>query len=302
MKKNTTLYLIVGLVVLLAIVILVFGIFFLNDKDPRETFHTYYLRFDQVSTLAQDDPVKVNGVKLGKVESIALQGRKVGVRIRLRTDVQVPHNSEFKVQNIGLMGERQIGIQLGDAADFYLPNDTIDGKCDAGIAEAMGLAGEVFDSAKVILQITRGILDSTVATQDFRDRFRRILAKTETLEDREGTMLDETDPQLKKSLASLNDATVKVNAMLDENRQPVRDLVTNANGLTRDANQLVRSADTITQRLMVLTDKLNSKDNTLGVLLNDRKLHDDLNTTVQSADSLFRTILKDGLDVNIDLF
>lgn len=302
MKKNTSLYLIVGLVVLLAIVILVFGIFFLNDKDPRETFHTYYLRFHQVSTLAQDDPVKVNGVKLGKVEEIALQGNKVRVRIRLRTDVQVPRNSVFKVQNIGLMGERQIGILLGDSPEFYAPNDTIDGLFDAGIAEAMGLAGEVFDSAKVILQITRGILDSTVATQDFRNRFRSILQKTENLEDRVATMLDETDPQLKRSLASLNEATRKVNVLLDENREPIQHLVQDAQGLTQDASQLVRSADSITQRLMVLTQQMQSKDNTLGVLLNDRKLHDDLSTTVQSADSLFRTILKDGLDVNIDFF
>jgi len=302
MKKNTTLYLIVGLVVLLAIVILVFGIFFLNDKDPRETFHTYYLRFSQVSTLAQDDPVKVNGVKLGKVEEIALEGTKVRVRIRLRTDVKIPKNSIIKVQNIGLMGERQIGVLLGDTPENYAPNDTILGQFDAGIAEAMGLAGEVLDSARILLQVTRGILDSTVATQDFRDRFHRILAKTENLEDRVGVMLDETDPELKKSLASLNDATRKVNAMLDENRKPVNDLVSDAQGLTRDARGLVHSVDSVTQRLLVLTNQLQSKDNTLGALLNDRKLHDDLSTTVQSADSLFRTILQDGLDVNIDIF
>ena len=273
MKKNTTLYLIVGLVVLLAIVILVFGIFFLNDKDPRETFHTYYLRFSQVSTLAQDDPVKVNGVKLGKVEDISLEGTRVRVRIRLRTDVQVPKNSVIKVQNIGLMGERQIGILLGDSSVSYAPNDTIIGQFDAGIAEAMGLAGEVFDSVQVILKLTRGILDSTVATQDFRDRFRRILVKTEGL-----------------------------TVMLDENSQPVDPLVKDAQGLTRDAGALLHDVDSVTNRLLVLTDKLQSKDNTLGALLNDRKLHDELSTTVESADSLFRTILQDGLDVNIDFF
>lgn len=70
MKKNTSLYLAVGLVVLLAIIILIFGLFFLNDKDPREVFDTYFLRFPQVSTLTLDDPVKINGVKLGKVEDI----------------------------------------------------------------------------------------------------------------------------------------------------------------------------------------------------------------------------------------
>lgn len=66
MKKNTALYFSVGLVVLLAIFILIFGMFFLNEKDLRETFDVYHLRFTQVSTLVLDDPVKINGVKLGR--------------------------------------------------------------------------------------------------------------------------------------------------------------------------------------------------------------------------------------------
>ena len=138
MKKNSVLYFSVGLVVLLAIVILVFGMFFLNEKDPRETFHTYYLRFTQVSTLVLDDPVKVNGVKMGKVEDISLAGHRVVVRIRLRTDVKIPKDSEIRVQNIGIMGERQIGMILGDAETYWAPNDTINGQFDAGIAVALG--------------------------------------------------------------------------------------------------------------------------------------------------------------------
>ncbi|MCF0225661.1 MAG: MCE family protein, partial [Fibrobacter sp.] len=152
MKKYSALYFSVGLVVLLAIVILVFGVFFLNEKDPRETFNTFYLRFSQVSTLVIDDPVKVNGVKLGKVETIELAGHRVVVKVRLRTDVKIPKDSEIRVQNIGIMGERQIGIILGDSSSYFAPEDTINGQFDAGIAEALGLAGEVCDSTKILLE------------------------------------------------------------------------------------------------------------------------------------------------------
>ena len=51
-----------------------------------------------------------------------------------------------------------------------------------------------------------------------------------------------------------------------------------------------------------LIAKVQSRDNTVGILLSDRKLHDDLVKTVHSADSLFRVILHDGLDVNVDFF
>jgi phospholipid/cholesterol/gamma-HCH transport system substrate-binding protein len=302
MKKNSALYFSVGLVVLLAIVILVFGMFFLNEKDPRETFNTFYLRFTQVSTLVLDDPVKVNGVKMGKVEDISLAGHRVVVRIRLRTDVKIPKDSEIRVQNIGIMGERQIGMILGDEETYFAPGDTINGQFDAGIAEALGLAGEVCDSTKVLLESVKSALNGTIANPDFQERFRTLLTKAENLEDRLMTMVNTTDPQLKKSLASLNEVMGKVDALVDGVKPPLDGLFANADKVIGNADGLVGELEGVTKHLDELIAKVQSKDNTVGVLLSDRKLHDDLVKTVHSADSLFRVILHDGLDVNVDFF
>ncbi|WP_173365856.1 MULTISPECIES: MlaD family protein [unclassified Fibrobacter] len=302
MKKNSALYFSVGLVVLLAVVILVFGMFFLNEKDPRETFNTFYLRFSQVSTLVLDDPVKVNGVKMGKVEDISLAGHRVVVRIRLRTDVKIPKDSEIRVQNIGIMGERQIGMILGDAESYWAPGDTINGQFDAGIAEALGLAGEVCDSTKVLLESVKEALNGTIANPDFQERFRTILAKAESLEDRLMTMVNTTDPQIKKSLNGLNDVMGKVETLVDGVKPPMDNLFANADKVVGNADHLVSELEGVTKHLDELIAKVQSKDNTMGILLSDRALHDDLVKTIHSADSLFRVILHDGLDINVDIF
>lgn len=306
MKKNSALYFSVGLVVILALVILVFGIFFLNEKDPRETFNTFYLRFSQVSTLVLDDPVKVNGVKLGKVEKIELSGHRVVVSIRLRTDVKIPKDSEIRVQNIGIMGERQIGMILGDAAEYFTPGDTINGQFDAGIAEALGLAGEVCDSTKVLLESVKQALGQTITNPEFQERFKTLLVKAEALEDRTMKLLNTTDPQIKKSLDGLNQVTVKVNELIDGVKPPIDNMFANTDKLMGNADKLMGELEGVTQHLDELLanvqGKLNSKDNTAGILLNDRALHDDLVKTIHSADSLFRVILNDGLDVNVDIF
>ena len=103
-------------------------------------------------------------------------------------------------------------------------------------------------------------------------------------------------------LAGLSVATRKINDILDENKVPLKTLVADANDLLGQTNNLMNGADAAVQRVLALTAKLESKNNTLGILLNDRKLHDDLSTTIHSADSLFRLIIRDGLDVNIDFF
>lgn len=306
MKKNSALYFSVGLVVLLAVVVLVFGIFFLNEKDPRETFNTFHLRFTQVSTLVIDDPVKINGVKLGKVESITLSGHRVVVTVRLRTDVKIPKDSEIRVQNIGIMGERQIGVILGDENSYFAPGDTIDGKFDAGIAEALGLAGEVCDSTKVLLESVKAALNGTIANPDFQDRFKVLLNKAEGLEDRLMVLVETTDPQLKKTLNGLNDATNRVNELVNGVRPPIDSLFAGADNVMVHANGLISELEGVTKHLDELVAKVQAKtfakDNTVGLLLNDRTLHDDLIKTVHSADSLFRIILQDGLDINVDFF
>ena len=107
MKKNTALYFSVGLVVLLAIFILIFGMIFLNEKDLRETFDVYHLRFTQVSTLVLDDPVKINGVKLGRVENIELSGHRVVVTVRLKSDVKIPKDVALQFVGQALQLEQQ---------------------------------------------------------------------------------------------------------------------------------------------------------------------------------------------------
>ena len=306
MKKNTALYFSVGLVVLLAIFILIFGMFFLNEKDLRETFDVYHLRFTQVSTLVLDDPVKINGVKLGRVESIELSGHRVVVTIRLKSNVKIPKDSEVRVQNIGIMCERQIGMILGDSEEYFVPGDTITGQFDAGIAEALGLAGEVCDSTKVLLEAVKTALNGTIASPDFQDRFKTLLVKAENLEDRLMSLVVTTDPQLKKSLANLNKVTVKVNELVDGVKEPINGLFAGTDKVMGNANQLISELEGVTKHLDGLIakvqTKMDSRDNTVGILLNDRQLHDDLVKTVRSADSLFKIILQDGLDINVDFF
>ncbi|MBO7551643.1 MAG: MCE family protein [Fibrobacter sp.] len=306
MKKNSVLYFSVGLVVLLAVVVLVFGIFFLNEKDPREKFNTFHLKFTQVSTLVLDDPVKINGVKLGKVENIELSGHRVVVTIRLRDDVRIPKDSEIRVQNIGIMGERQIGIILGDEEKYFAPGDTIDGQFDAGIAEALGLAGEVCDSTKVLLESVKAALNGTISNPEFQDRFKTLLDKAENLEDRLMGLVQNTDPQLKRTLAGLNEATGKVNQLVDGVKQPIDSLFANTDKVVGNANNLIGELEGVTKHLDELVGqvqaKTQAKDNTVGLLLNDKTLHDELVKTVRSADSLFRIILQDGLDINVDFF
>ena len=302
MDGNKTRYIVVGGVLWAALIILVGGMLFLNEKDPRQKTASYYALFDQVSSLGKGDPIRVNGVKVGKVADLGLSGRRVKVELSVVDTVKIPVNSQIRVQNVGILGERQVGILLGDGAEFLKPGAEVEGSFDAGISEVMGAAGEVFDSVRVLLAVVRDVVDSTVGNDEFKASLNRIVARAEKLEARLDGMIGETEPLLKGSLPNLHKASVQVNELVDGNRAPAEKLLADAGALTSDARSLVAKADELTGRLDAMLAKLESRDNTVGILLNDDSFYRELSQTVTSADSLLRSVLKDGLDVNIDFF
>ena len=104
---------VVGFVITLSICILIFGIIYLKEYSIGREVRTIYAVFEDVGTLTEGDPVKINGVKMGKVVSRVLKDNKVMVGMELDASVNIPEDSRVTIQNVGLMGERMIGIRLG---------------------------------------------------------------------------------------------------------------------------------------------------------------------------------------------
>ncbi len=292
----------VGGFVLAALAILLFGIYFLKGMVPGQRDDRYFVLFEQVSTLQEGDPVKVNGVKMGKVEKIILQERQVKVTLTVERGVKLTKDCQVRIQNIGLMGERQIGVQLGKSQDVWPAGSTLDGRLDAGIAEAMGIVGEVFIQAESLVRNLKDVLDSTVARPDFATRFNQALNETESLVKKVSSFVDEVDPRLKRSLGSLEMAGQAVTTLVNEQREPLHAIVDNGRQASERLKNLGDRADRVATEMESLLKQINSDKGTVGALLRDTTLHGELTRTLNSADSLFRVIRKKGLDVNLNLF
>ncbi len=298
-KKNN---IVVGLFVFLSLVILLVGVFFLKETVPGRKTDNYHANFDQVSTLQDGDPVKINGVKMGKVQGIELNGNRVRVRLQLDHGIKLPKDSEVRIQNIGLMGERQIGILLGRSTEYYATGADLEGRLDAGIAEAMGVAGEVFVESEVMVKSLRAVMDSTVGKPEFVASFNTVVKQTEDLSSRLGAFLHDVDPKVRHSLSNLEDASARVHILLRDQEVPVKNIIQNGQEVSSKLRDVVEKADRVADEMNRLLAKVNSDKSPLGAMLNDSTFYFELRSTLTSADSLFRHIEKKGLDVNVNLF
>ncbi len=298
-RKNN---IVVGLFVILSLVILLFGVYFLKETMPGRKSDTFFVLFDQVSTLQDGDPVKVNGVKMGKVQGIELQGNRVKVGLKLDRGVRLPKDSEVRIQNIGLMGERQIGILLGRSAEYFPIGASLEGKLDAGIAEAMGVAGEVFVQSETMVKQLQSVMDSTVGKPQFVATFNDVMAQTQDLSHRLNAFLVEVNPKVKHSLNNLEEASSRVHILLRDQEIPVKNIIQNGQEVSSKLRDVVDKADHVADEMNRLLAKVNSSNSTVGAMLNDSTFYLELRSTMTSADSLFRHIDKKGLDVNVNLF
>src|SRR5690606_15735878 len=133
----------------------------------------------------------------------ALKGNRVSVALKLDRGIKLPKDSDVRIQNIGLMGERQVGILLGKSADVYPTGAELEGNLDAGIAEALGVAGQVFLESEELVKSLRSIMDSTVGKPEFVATFNKVVDQTGELSARLNAFIREIDPQVKHSLSNL---------------------------------------------------------------------------------------------------
>lgn len=310
---NTRINFVVGLVILVAILILMFGVHFLKNTVPGEKKDHFYAVFEKVSTLQKGDPIKINGVKMGRVKNIELWKNKVRVRFDLKRsfkdhtgkefDIKIPKNSKLTVQNIGLMGERQIEINLGDSKEYFKPGDILEnGLFDAGIAEAMGTAGAVFEESKALILTIRATFDSTVGREEFSETFNGVLNDTKSLTEKLSRLVDYVDPKVKISVQNLEKASKELEDLMKTQAPAVERLVNNGVSISEKADALVGKMDGITDEVTGIVQKINSNEGTLGALISDTAFFNDLTSTLENADSLLSIIRKQGLDVNVDIF
>jgi len=292
----------VGAFVLGALAVLVFGIYFLKEAVPGRAMDEYFARFAHVSTLQTGDPVKVNGVKAGRVSAIALEGRGVRVAFEIERGIRLPQDSEIRIQNIGLMGERQLGILMGESAAAAAPGDTFAGRLDAGIAEAMGAAGEAIVEADLLVRSIRKAVDSTVGRPEFAARVNALLASAEHIATRLEGLAADIEPPLREGMASFRTAGREVEAFVKKQEPRLDQMVRDGAAAAERARVLTERGENAARHLEDILAKLNEGRGTVGALLNDTTLHRDLASTLRSADSLFRDMRRKGLDVNVDLF
>ena len=265
------------------------GIRFLSGLDVFSRTRTYYVNYTEVSGIAQASPVMILGVKVGSVTEIKLDPTKAeGVELTLEVsrDYDLPVDSKAKLFSDGLMGGKAVAIEYGTASEFLKSGDHITAAYDKGLmdiagAELEGLTvkiGEALAKLTTTLDGVNGILD------DNRGNIKGVMSNLDSVT---GTMSDVLTGK-KQDLVSVVDNLTAFADALGRNSAKIDSVMMNVNTIT-DQFATTNVAESLQQTIVKLNqtlDKLNNTDGTVGKLMNDKVLYDNLSAASANLSTL----------------
>lgn len=276
MKKEVK----IGLIGIMAIAMLVFGINYLRGVAMFKSSRSYYVEFNNINGLPVSSPVFANGYKIGLVRDIQYNYEKLGtvtVEVEVEEGMRIPTGSKGELVT-EMLGTVKMNLLLNLESQNYLqPGDTLQGFANNGI---MGVAETMVPKLEQMLPKMDSILNS----------LNKLMA----------------DPALAATLHNAEQVTANLTVTTHElNKLMKNDLpkiTGNLNSLTDNLNTIsynlkgidyaatMRSIDSTLYNVRMLTNKLNSKDNTIGLLFNDPTLYNNLSATTANAASLLEDL------------
>ncbi len=278
----------VGLVVFLACVIVVLGLMWVKGIRFDQTRFEYSVIFPNVGALEVGDPVSVSGVPKGKVEKIELYEGDVLVGFNLTTDVILKKDAKFTVMNVGLMGERFVAVETGHSDTLLDLSRPVRGYYDTGIPEVMGRMGEMIALVKKLAES----LQSVVGTESSRESMIETINNLREITHRTNQLLDRNEDRFDQTMKDLSYTSSELKKMVADNKDELENAVDNFSSASENLNNITTTLDSLSTSLKSLTFKLESGEGTIGQLLNDTTLYQEIKKTTQSVDSLISDIKK----------
>lgn len=288
MKKIFTKEMMIGACVLIALAVLFFGIEYLKGVSIFKPSNYYYAVYNDVKGLEVAAPVTVNGYKIGQVDNVELMYDRPGcvlVSISLDKKFKVPVNSSALIES-SLLGTASVKIDMAKNNEYYHPGDTIPAAIMSGMMDQVSeqlLPGVNNIMPKIDSIFTN--INNLTGNEALLHSLDNISALTATLNST-ATSLNATMKALPSTMSTINDVVTSVNNI-------VSDLNTvTAQIAEAPIDSTLNNINRISADLATLTAQLQSSNSTVGALLNDSTLYNNLTKATLSIDSLLIDIRK----------
>ena len=284
----------VGALAAVAIVILVIGYSFLKGNDVFSRENTFYAQYENVAGLAVSKPVLVNGYQIGRVSKLTLQpSGQILTEFKINPEYAIPSNTVARLESTDLLGGKAIIFELGNKQVFAKDGDTLNANIQKNFLEQVE---PVQKKAEKIVARLDSVLTSVNNTlsPEFQKNFDRSFASiSRTLETLENTTktVDGLVGKESSKIAGILDNLESISGNFKTNNAKITSIMNNLDKVTDEvakANfaKTMGEANKAVADLNVIVSNINSGKGSLGQLINDPQMYNNLNSAAGNLDKL----------------
>lgn len=269
----------IGVLGILSILIVYLLINFFKGINIFGDGEKYYVKFSNIGEIVNTSPVFINGYKVGHVSLVDYNfnnPNEVYVEMTLDSRMQMPEGTVALI-NTKLLGSSTISLALGNSGTMLQPGDTIEGRMSTG---ALDEAGEMLPKISAMLPKLDSILvslNNTLANPAINSSLNNIedlTAELNTTAKELNNFMSEDVTVVADKLVELEDDLLKISSQLSE----------------VDYNKLIGSLEASLTNIKNITAALENGEGTVGMLLKDSTLYNNLNNTSKAATLLLEDL------------
>lgn len=290
----------VGLITIVALAVLYWGLGYLKGNDILVQKRVYYAVYPKVDGLSVARPVTINGFKVGQVEKIAFHPTMRGkllVSLNITNDIQIGANSIANIYSSGLLGEKAIELKVDYDRPLAESGDTLISSIELSLTEEVNRqvaplknkAEGLIASIDSVLILVSGFL-SEDTRQDFGKAFKSISRSITTLESTISSV-DKTVTSSEKDIRESIENFRKTTDMLRQNTDEINKIFTNVESISDSLAQIrfketFNSLNNAVASSEEILRKIESGEGSAGKLINNPKLYENLEEASENLNLL----------------
>lgn len=266
----------IGLSFVVALAFLIWGINFLKGVNLFTPSNHYYLKYEKVDGLVVSNGVFIKGYKVGQVRAIKYdftQKESFVVDILMNQDIKLPKGTIAYLFDESMLGGKGINLVFSEETNYHTSGDTLTTDIENGLMASLSSIVPAIHStinhADSLIISANALINSA----EIQNSLNNVASIT--------TELHKTS----RSLAKMIDQQFP--PVIDNVNQICADLKT-VTGQLSDVQykDIIESIDSTLVNLEEFTNRINSPNGSLGLLLNDKALYNNIDATVNSVNSL----------------
>ena len=311
----------IGILVAASLAVFVLGFKYLKGQNVLSSDHIFYAEYSNVDQLLPSNPVLKNGLEIGKVRDVYMKTddpSKIIVEMSVNGKLNIPKNAKAVIVSTGMMGGKAILLEYNtvcSGADCAKSQDYLIGQTKGLISSMIGDPSDAKAYVDVMTEGVTSMVDSLSenidSTSEIGQTFASLQVTLNNLEKTTGRLdrlMANSTGSLEQTLRSVESLTsnlaannAKITGILGNvdamtaslNKADMGKTVGIANSTLQEMQKVMKSADTAVLKLSAVMDKANSQDGSLGKLLNDKELYENLNQVSKSI-----TLMTSDMRVN----